>query len=89
MKRYKKRSTGCPFHLKFTKHQEQKYRLSDGIFYHNHLLTTPVLDSVTLRQLDQFDPTTAKPANVRKIINEKLNKEISYAQIAYELTKRK
>ncbi|CAI2377286.1 unnamed protein product [Moneuplotes crassus] len=86
---YKKRSTGCQFMLKFTKHQNEKYRLTDGVFQHNHLLTTPVLDSMILNQIDQFDPTTIKPAYVRKYINEKFNKDISYAQIAYELSKRK
>ena len=88
-KRYKKRSTGCPFQLKFTKHEREKYRLTDGVYWHNHLLTTPVLDPQILRHLDHFDPTTAKPAFVKKFINQKFGKDISYAQIAYELTKRK
>ena len=86
---YKKRSTACPFQLKFTKHQKEQYRLTDGDFYHNHPLTTPVLDSVILRQLDSFDPTSSKPAIVRKFINQKFHKDITYAQIAYELAKRK
>lgn len=48
-----------------------------------------MLDPQILRHLDHFDPTTAKPAQVRKFINQKFGKDISYAQIAYELTKRK
>ena len=43
-KRYKKRSTNCPFTLKFTKNNKELYRLTDGTYYHNHELTTPVLD---------------------------------------------
>ena len=42
-----------------------------------------------LRQLDSFDPTSSKPAIVRKFINQKFHKDITYAQIAYELAKRK
>jgi len=53
------------------------------------MLTTPVLDPQILRHLDHFDSITAKPAQVRKFINQKFGKDISYAQIAYELTKRK
>ena len=30
-----------------------------------------------------------KPANIKKFINEKFKKEISYAQVAYEMNKRK
>lgn len=89
LRRYKKRSTDCPFQLKFTKHENQKYRLTDGTYYHNHMLTMPVLDPQILNHLDRFDPVTAKAANVRKFINQKFGTDIQYAQIAYELSKRK
>ena len=88
-KRYKKRSTNCPFTLKFTKNNKEKYRLTDGTFYHNHELTTPVLDPEILAQLDTFDPTVAKPANIKRYIQSQFGKEISYAQLAYEMSKRK
>ena len=89
IKRYKKRSTGCPFQLKFTKHENEKYRLANGCFYHNHELLTPVLDPQIMKYLNNFDPMTSKPAHVRSFINQQFHKDISYAQIAYELTKRK
>ena len=67
-KRYKKRSTNCPFTLKFTKNLREKYRLSDGTYFHNHELTTPVLDPQILSTLDRFDARTAKPANIKRYI---------------------
>ena len=89
LRRYKKRSTDWPFQLKFTKHEKERYRLTDGTFYHNHVLTMPVLDPQILWHLNKFDPVTSKPAQVRKFINQRFNTDISYAQIAYELSKRK
>lgn len=88
-KRYRKRSTNCPFTLKFTKTEGEHYRLNGGTFYHNHDLTTPVLDPEILAVLDNFDPLSDKPANIKKFISSKFNKDISYAQIAYEMAKRK
>ena len=39
-KEYKKRSTNCPFSLKFTKAKEcSHYCLTGGVFMHNHRLT--------------------------------------------------
>ena len=62
-KRYKKRSTECPFHMKFTKKTGDKfYTLTSGTFYHNHHLSTPVLDPEILKELDSLDPYNAKPA---------------------------
>ena len=63
--------------------------LSGGVYYHNHLLTTPVLEPDILNELDRFDPVEAKPANIKRYITYKFNKDISYAQIAYEMAKRK
>ena len=76
--------------MKFTKKTgETHYQLTQGDFYHNHDLSTPVLDPDILRELDLVNPNNAKPAQVRKEINQKYQKDISYAQIAYELNKRK
>lgn len=88
-KRYRKRSTNCPFTLKFTKNEGEHYRLTGGLFYHNHELTTPVLDPEILTQLDRFDPCVSKPANIKRFILREFGKEISYAQLAYEMSKRK
>ena len=89
-KRYKKRSTECPFHMKFTKKTgEEYYSLYHGTFFHNHELSTPVLDPEIMKELDIVDPNNAKPAQIRKDLNKRFSKDISYAQIAYELNKRK
>ena len=44
-KQYRKRSTQCPFTMKFTKTQEVgRYSLTGGVFVHNHPLTAKVLE---------------------------------------------
>ena len=48
-----------------------------------------MLDPEILAQLDKFDPTVAKPANIKRYIQSQFGKEISYAQLAYEMSKRK
>jgi len=48
-----------------------------------------VLDPEILAQLDRLDPTVAKPANIKRLIQTQFGKEISYAQLAYEMSKRK
>ena len=88
-KQYKKRSTNCPFTLKFTKNEGEDYSLTGGIFLHNHDLTTPVLDTEVLAELDKIDPVYAKPAQIKRLICQKLGKDVSYAQLAYEMSKRK
>eukprot|EP00347_Sterkiella_histriomuscorum_P005193 403357537 len=88
-RQYTKRSTNCPFHMKFTKINDEMYQLHDGEFYHNHELSIPVLDPEILNELDQFDPISDKPAHIKRMINDKFKKSISYAQIAYEMNKRK
>ena len=88
-KSYRKRSTNCPFTLKFTKNEGKEYLLSGGVYYHNHTLTTPVLEPEILAELDKFDPVEAKPADIKRYISQKYQKQISYAQIAYEMAKRK
>ena len=75
--------------MKFTKTGTHPYQLSGGVFHHNHDLSTPVLDPEILRELDLFDPNVVKAAQIRKLLNDKFGKDISYAQIAYELNKRK
>ena len=75
--------------MKFTKNGITPYQLSGGTFKHNHDLSTAVIDPEILREIDNFDVRTAKAANIRKIINLKYGKDISYAQIAYEINKRK
>ena len=75
--------------MKFTKQGDELYSLTGGIFYHNHELSTPVLDPEILKELYHFDPFTNKAADIRKFLNDKYKKEISYAQIAYEMNKRK
>ena len=75
--------------MKFTRTMEQqRYSLTGGVFVHNHPLTTAVLDPAILQQLDNFDPCETKPAFIKKLIFQKFNKSISYAQIAYEMSKR-
>jgi hypothetical protein len=53
--------------------------LTGGTYYHNHELTTPVLDPEILNELDNFDPLVAKPAHIKKFIANKYKKDISYA----------
>lgn len=48
-----------------------------------------MLDPEILAQLDRFDPIQAKPANIKRYIQTQFGKEISYAQLAYEMSKRK
>ncbi len=49
--------------MKFTKKTgEEFYSLTCGIFYHNHNLSTPVLDPEILREIDLLDANNAKPA---------------------------
>lgn len=66
--RYRKQSTNCPFQLKFTKHKRDDYRLTDGVFFHNHELDTPVLMPSILKFIRQFDPYETKAAEVRKLL---------------------
>jgi hypothetical protein len=76
--------------MKFTKKTgEEFYSLYHGTFFHNHELSTPVLDPEIMKELDIVDPNNAKPAQIRKDLNKRFSKDISYAQIAYELNKRK
>lgn len=87
--RYKKRSTDWPFQLRFTKHKGSDYKLTDGVFYHNHEQDTPVILPVILDFIHQFDPFETKPAEVLKLVNIRFGKNITYAQVAYELSKMK
>ena len=48
-----------------------------------------MLDPDILTQLDRFDPCVSKPANIKRYIQREFGKEISYAQLAYEMSKRK
>jgi hypothetical protein len=49
--------------MKFTKKTgDQFYTLTSGTFYHNHHLSTSVLDPEILKELDSLDPYNAKPA---------------------------
>ena len=75
--------------MKFTKNDGEYYSLTGGVYHHNHELSTPVLDPEILAELDNFDPINSKPAYIRKFISSKYKKEISYAQVAYEMSKRK
>lgn len=86
-KQYKKRSTNCPFSLKFTRQEGQNYVLSGGTYYHNHRLDSAVLEKRVLDELDQM--VGLKPAVIKRWVQEKYSKQISYAQIAYEMAKRK
>ena len=87
-RRYKKWSTNCPFRLKFTWNESEKYALTGGEFYHNHTYNSPVLDSQILEEIDwNFNVQNAKPSEVVKFIKQKYEKEITYPQIAYELNK--
>lgn len=68
-RKYRKRSTNCPFQLKFSrKSANDQYLLQEGTYYHNHMLTTPVLDLEIITFLDKFDPFKAKPAQIKKAI---------------------
>jgi hypothetical protein len=58
--------------MKFTKKTgDEFYTLSCGTFYHNHELSTPVLDPEIMKELDMVDPYNAKPAQIRKDLNKK------------------
>jgi len=46
---------------------------------HNHELTTPVLDTEVLAELDKINPKDAKPAQIKRMLNQKLGKEVCYA----------
>ncbi len=48
--------------------------LSGGVYYHNHTLTTPVLEPEILAELDRFDPVEAKPADIKRYISNKWQK---------------
>jgi hypothetical protein len=48
-----------------------------------------VLDSEVLAELDRINYRDAKPAQIRRMLNVKLGKDVSYAQLAYEMAKRK
>ena len=39
--------------------------------------------------MDKFDPIVAKPAHIKRYIEVHFSKEVSYAQLAYEMSKRK
>jgi len=43
--------------------------LTGGIFIHNHDLTTPVLDTEVLAELDKLNPKEAKPAQIKRLIS--------------------
>ena len=88
-RQYTKRSTNCPFHMKFTRTENQPYTLHDGEYIHNHELDTPVLDPEILAELDNFSPIRTKASQIMRHINQKYKKDISYAQIAYEMHKRR
>ena len=63
------------------------YSLTDGVFYHNHELDAKVITPEIREAIKQIDINNVKPADARKIINSKFNTDISYAQMAYELSK--
>jgi hypothetical protein len=73
--------------LKFTRQEGKKYILSGGVYYHNHRLETAVLEREVLDELDHM--VGVKPAVIKRWVQEKYQKEISYAQIAYEMAKRR
>ena len=55
---------------------------------HNHPLTAKVLDTDVLQELDTIS-VEERPSKIKKYIEQKYKKSISYAQIAYEMGKRK
>jgi predicted AAA+ superfamily ATPase len=75
--------------MKFTRTGNQPYVLAGGTFKHNHDLSTAVLDPLILKELDSIDHSTAKAAQIRRNLLQKFGKDISYAQIAYEINKRR
>jgi hypothetical protein len=85
--RYKKQSTNCPFQIKFTKYKNCRYRMTDGVFYHNHDLDTAVMLPEIIEYLKTLDPMTCKPAEIRLNIERSYKKDLTYAQVAYEISK--
>jgi hypothetical protein len=65
--------------LKFTKNEGEQYQLTGGVYYHNHELTAAVLDPDILAELDSFDAVKSKPAVIKRFVQTKFGKEISYA----------
>ena len=56
------------------KELNEKYKLSDGVFYHNHELDTPVIDPKILSALDKFDASTAITVKISRQIQTQFNK---------------
>lgn len=44
------------------------YKLTTSTSFHNHEMSTPVLDPEILHALDGFDPIEKKPAFIKKFI---------------------
>lgn len=61
--------------------------MTDGVFYHNHDLDTAVMLPEIIDYLKTLDPLNCKPAEVRLIIKKLYKKDLSYAQVAYEISK--
>lgn len=61
--------------------------MTDGVFYHNHELDTAVMLPEIIDYLKTLDPMRCKPAEVRVIIKKVYKKDLTYAQVAYEISK--